>query len=401
MKGLAMYKTMLFLLGVCMSVLTLIGCQEKVQVKNDIYSKILPERKILEICGGHDGPVIKQGDPGTEHNKYGFEGGRAFKYKDDYHLFTAELAGDQKYVKMMMAHWKSKDGIKWQRISTLYESSGNFTGEDPRAALWAPMPYYNEKEGRWNLFYTAYRCKPNDPTGWYANYEGKIWRAVSTVDGYDGLDGPYEDVGIVLQPGPDSGPWEGLQGTDSFYAFQVGNEWRALFGSAQTQTDRNTDYPKWAVGHATAPDLAGPWKRLNEMNPVKFHPAFAENPIVVRLADGRYTATLDSGWDNGFRYSFSDDGILWSKASFVDLALEFDQWWTAMRTPLGLIPEPDGTYTVFYTAYTDTDFASVGMVKLKEVADQSNRLYLSELYPQKICRHGAPPSATKASPKRQ
>ena len=47
--------------------------------KTKIYNKILPERKILEICGGHPGPVIKQGDPGTEDNKYGFEGGRAFK----------------------------------------------------------------------------------------------------------------------------------------------------------------------------------------------------------------------------------------------------------------------------------------------------------------------------------
>jgi len=297
---------------------------------------------------------------------------------------------------MRMAHWKSADGIKWQRISTLYESSGNFTGEDPRAALWAPMPYYNEKEGRWNLFYTAYRCKPNDPTGWYENYEGKIWRAVSTVPGYDGLDGPYEDVGIALQPGPDSGPWEGLQGTDSFYAYQVGDKWYALFGSAQTQTDLNPDYPKWAVGHATAGELAGPWKRLNEMNPLKFHPVFAENPIVVRLKDGRYTATLDGGSHTEFGYSCSDDGIRWSKASFVDLALEFDQWWTVMRTPLGLIPEDDGTYTVFYTAYTKSEFACVGMVKLREIDLKNHRLSLSQLYPGKILQAWGKPQINKS-----
>jgi hypothetical protein len=381
---------------VCISSVMSAGCQKEMLKKKDIYSKILPERKILEICGGHDGPVIKQGDPGTEGNKYGFEGGRAFKYKGDYHIFTAERVGDPIIVKMKMAHWKSPDGIKWQRISTLYESSGNFTGEDPRAALWAPMPYYNEKEGRWNLFYTAYRCKPNDPTGWYENYEGKIWRAVSTVPGYDGLDGPYEDVGIALQPSPDSGPWEGLQGTDSFYAYQVGDRWYALFGSAQTQTDLDPDYPKWAVGFATAPELAGPWKRLNHMNPIKFHPVFAENPIIVKLADGRYSATLDGGSHTQFGYSFSDDGMRWSKASFVDIALEFDQWWTVMRTPLGLIPEPDGTYTVFYTAYTETDFAEIGMVKFKEGPDQSSRLYLNELDIQKVMQAWGDPQRNKS-----
>ena len=371
-RGKKMYALKRVLL-ICLLCSLIASCTpETTSKKANIFDKMLPEREILEICGGHQGPVIKQGDPGTEDNKYGFEGGRAFKYKGEYHLFTAERFGDPIIVKMRMAHWKSKDGIKWQRVSTLYESSGNYTGEDPRAALWAPMPYYNEKEGRWNLFYVAYRCKPSDPTGWYENYEGRIWRAVSTVRGYDGLDGPYEDVGVILEPGPDSDPWEGLQGTDSFYAFQVGNEWYGFYGSAQTQADVNPDYPKWAVGLVKAPEMAGPWKRCSEMNPIKFHPVFAENPIIVKLKDGRYTATLDGGRHTELGYSFSDDGIHWSKAAFVDLASEFDQWWTFMRTPLGLIPEDDGTYTVFYTAYTETDFACVGMVKLREIDKMSD-----------------------------
>ena len=363
--------------------------------KTNLYDRMLPARNILEICGGHQGPVIKQGDPGTEDNKYGFEGGRAFKYKGEYQLFTAERFGNPIIIKMRLGHWKSKDGIKWQRVSTLYESSGNFTGEDPRAALWAPMPYYNEKEGRWNLFYIAYRCKPNDPTGWYENYEGRIWRAVSTVSGYDGLYGPYKDIGVILEPGPDSDPWEGLQGTDSFYAYQVGNEWYGFYGSAQTQADINPDYPKWAVGLVKAPELAGPWKRCSEMNPIKFHPVFAENPIVVKLEDGRYTATLDGGRPTQFGYAFSDDGIHWTKAAFIDLDLEFKQWWTLMRTPLGLIPEDDGTYTVFYTAYTETDFACLGMVKLKEIDPKNQRFALSRLYPGKIMQSFEQPRMNK------
>lgn len=90
--------------------------------------------------------VLQEGDPGTENNKYGFEGGRVFKFKNEYHWFTSETIDDPKWVKMKLAHWKSKDGLKWECVSTLYESSGEFTGTDPRAALWSPMPILTIKK---------------------------------------------------------------------------------------------------------------------------------------------------------------------------------------------------------------------------------------------------------------
>jgi len=328
--------------------------------------KLLPEERIFEVCGGREGPVIKKGDPGTEDNKYGFEGGRAFKYKGEYHMMTAERFGDPIVIKMRLAHWKSPDGISWERLSTLYESSGNFTGEDPRASLWAPMPIYDESQEHWNLFYIAYRAKPNDPTGWYLGYEGKVWRAVSTVAGYDGLDGPYEDVGIILQPGPDSDEWEGLQGTDSFFPYKVGDEWYGFYGSAQTQKEINPKYPKWAVGLAKAPKLEGPWKRCSDLNPIRLHQNFTENPVVTMMKNGRYIAMVDGG-PKAFGYSVSDAGILWSKATYIDLEEHLDKWWSYMRTPLGLIVEDDGTFTVFFTAITKSKFACLGMVKLKEI----------------------------------
>jgi hypothetical protein len=58
----------------------------------------------LEIIEVYEFPVIKEGDPGTEDNKYGFEGGRVIKYKGNYHLFTAERFGDPQLVKMRLAH---------------------------------------------------------------------------------------------------------------------------------------------------------------------------------------------------------------------------------------------------------------------------------------------------------
>ncbi len=63
----------------------------------------------LKIIEQRLDPVIKNGDPGTESNKYGFEGGCVLKWKGVYHLFTSEMAGDPKWVKMRLGHWLSKD----------------------------------------------------------------------------------------------------------------------------------------------------------------------------------------------------------------------------------------------------------------------------------------------------
>lgn len=332
----------------------------------------IPAVRLFETVDGGSHIVIDQGAPGTEGIKYGFEGGRVVKLDGFYHLITAEQYGDPELVKMRLAHWRSADGEKWQRISTLYESSGEFEGKDPRAALWGPMPIFDETADCWYLVYVAYRSKPNDDTGWYLNYEGRIWLAKSTVPGRNGIGGPYENVGIILQPDQDSDPWEGLQGTDSFFPYRVGDSWYAFYGSAQTQKNRNPAYPKWAVGLARADRLEGPWERLSSLNPVILDPQFAENPVVSRLEDGRYIAMLDGGWGApGCGYSVSDDGIHWSRAVFADLA-SHGKWWKAMRTPLGLIPEDDGTYTVFHTALTESGFAKLGRVRLKKKIIQTS-----------------------------
>jgi len=317
---------------------------------------------VFEVVDGHQGPVIKRGDQGTEENKYGFEGGRAFKFKNEYHLFTAEMSGDPRWVKMRLAHWRSCDGVAFKRVSTLYESSGEFEGKDPRASLWAPMPYYNKKEDRWNLFYVAYRAKPNTKTSWYIGHEGRIFRAISTKPGRDGLGGPYQDVGVVLEPGPDSDPWEGLQGVDSFYAYPVGTKWYAFYGSAHTQ---KWPCEFWGVGLASAPHLAGPWKRCSRLNPVPIDKRWVENPVVTRMEDGSCIALFDGGPRGSFAYTLSKDGIHWQEGVTIPLEPKVKKWWKLMRTPLGLIPEGGSLFTVFYTAFDPGDYGCVGMVRLK------------------------------------
>ena len=304
-------------------------------------------RAELVVTKSSEGPVLTINSTGSEGNKYGFEGGRVVKLKGTYHLFTSEMIGDPHWVKMRLAHWVSKDRLLWKRIGTLAESSGDFTGRDPRAALWSPLPVYDPKDSRWNLFYVAYQAAPDTARQWLTNHEGRIWRAVSKTPGVDGIGGPYTDVGVILQRGKDSDSWEGLQGTDSFFPYRVGDGWYAFYGSAHTE---KLPISLWQVGLAKAPDLAGPWARCTELNPLKVESRFVENPIVTQLGDGTYVAVYDTDQPNAIGYTFSMDGIHWSSGQHLVVQQGNDVWATEVRTPLGLIAEGKDSFTLFYTA---------------------------------------------------
>jgi hypothetical protein len=294
-----------------------------------------------------DHPVLTNQSAGAEGNKYGFEGGRVIKQGGVYHLFTSEMVGDPHWVRMKLAHWTSSDGVNWKRVGTLRESSGDFTGKDPRAALWSPMPVFDSAENRWDLFYVAYQAAPDTPKQWLTNHEGRIWRAVSQTPGREGIGGPYKDVGIVLQRGNDSDKWEGLQGTDSFFPYRVGSNWYALYGSARTES---LPIKLWQVGLAHAPRIGGPWKRCSGMNPLPVEPTFIENPIVSRLADGSYVAVYDNHKAGSIGYTFSSDGVHWSPGLQLTVQSGNGVWATEVRTPLGLIDEGKGSFTLFYSA---------------------------------------------------
>jgi hypothetical protein len=323
----------------------------------------------LQIVEQAATPVLSHGMRGTEGNRYGFEGGCVLKLNNAYHLFVSEMVEDPFWVKMKLAHWSSADGRQWQRVSTLLESSGNYDGTDPRAAVWAPMPVYSDQDERWNLFYVAYRCAPDPPDRWLTNHEGRIWRAVSQTPGPDGYGGPYGDVGIVLEPGVASDTWEGLQGTDSFFPFRVGDRWLAFYGSANTQ---DKQIGKWQVGLAEAASLTGTWKRLSASNPVALDPELGvENPVVTRLRDSTYIAVFDIILSSErFGYATSPDGLHWSRAQHPVLD-SAHSWVSDMRTPLGLIDEGGDQFTLYYTGYSDLPgvgkYGSVGLLRLKLV----------------------------------
>ncbi len=302
----------------------------------------------LVLVESYPQPVLTIRSPGSEGNKYGFEGGRVVKVRSTYHLFTSEMIADPIWVKMRLAHWRSDDRLHWTRVSTLYESSGEFAGKDPRASFWSPLPVFDDDQNRWNLFYVAYHAEPNTPQQFRMNEKGRIWRAVSDTKGMDGIAGPYRDVSVILEPGPASEPWEGLQGVDSFFPYRVGKQWLALYGSANTES---VPIQHWRVGLASARRIAGPWVRRHAPN-LPIEPTFIENPIVEKLKDGTYAAVYDTTTDpDAIGFTWSRDGVEWSTGEAVVVQPAHGKWSPEVRTPLGLVEESDGTFTVFYTGF--------------------------------------------------
>ena len=307
-----------------------------------------PSTPRLVLVSQHPTPVITTRTPGAEGIRYGFEGGRAVKVGDAYHLFTTEMVSDPMWVKTRFGHWTSRDRLAWTRVATVRESSGEFEGKDPRAALWSPLVVWDPAGGRWNLFYVAYRAMPTDGTRFLLNHAGEIWRAVSKAPGPEGIGGPFEDVGIAMRPGPDSLAWEGLQGTDSFFPWPVGGRWRAFYGSARTETKPITH---WLVGPAEASTLAGPWRRVREDNPAPIEARFIENPIVTEAPGGGWLVVYDGETADGIGWAYSEDGLRWSKGQGLVLQPKAGLWSKEMRTPLGLVPEGGDRFTLFYTGF--------------------------------------------------
>ncbi|MCF7686935.1 MAG: DUF4202 family protein [Cephaloticoccus sp.] len=324
----------------------------------------------FELTHAPGGPVIGANHPALAGNKYGFEGGCVVKEAGRYHLFTAEMADDPFWVKMRLAHWSSPDGLCWQRISTLYETDGRLTPGDNRFSLWAPMAVFDEQSDQWNLFYVAYRPGQGETEGLHMN--GRIWRAVSVNPGRDGIGGPYRDAEIILQPDARAQSWEGQQGTDSFYPWQVGERWYGFYGS-----HNHCPLGPWLVGLVEAPNLNGPWTRCEGLNPSPIEPVFIENPLVTKVGS-HYVAVYDN-CAPGDTYiaeprhigcAISTDGIHWPKGGNLAVQPETGtaQWSEDLRTALGLIAEEDGSFSVFYTGKVrGQNFWALGVARLQRL----------------------------------
>lgn len=291
--------------------------------------------------------LIGPDHPGSKGIQYGYEGGIVFMHRNEFHMFVTEQVTG--IVLTRTGHWKSADGINWTRLKTLQEPVD--TPGNPRYSIWSPMPFYNENEKRWNLFYVGY--EQMDP------WNGRVFRAYSAKPGRDGFDGPYVDVpGAVLSyTDPDKDPWEGAQGVGAFYAYQVGKKWYAFYNSGDSRT-------RWDEGLATADSLEGKWTRDRTPLPTL---SYSENPIVIRLNDGTYFCVFDHlakclNRCRSIGFAWSLDGIHWQQ-DFLDIPMP--SWAKSIRTPQSLIPAGGNDYWVYFTAHTNTKFDAMGRIKIR------------------------------------
>lgn len=317
-----------------------------------------PPNVTITIAKTLPAPVLSVQSPDAVGVLGGFEGGTVVKTRDGYHAFVTEMLRGwdtgSAFIKTRLADWVSPDGVHWHRVGTVFSSTGDQTGTDPRAALWAPMPVYNSSEQRWNLFYVAYRSKPNVLPAWYINYDGELVRAVSQTKGRPGIDGPYRDADVILRPGAGSDKWEGLQGDDSVSPYPADGRWFTFYGSSDTGKALHS----WQVGLASAPELSGPWKRCSALNPVPLG-HFVENPIVTKIGD-TYVAIYDDlnpEQAQSMGYTASLDGVHWTAGKVLPL---FPPEVAQPRTPLALLPNADGTFDLFVTALSRAKPANSG-----------------------------------------
>ena len=271
-------------------------------------------------------------------------------------MIAAEMYTNPHWIAMRLGVYTSRDGLYWDKKRTLRQSTGKFDG-GPHSASWGPFFLHDPSNDTWMLSYVGYRSSPNNSSGWLANYDGKIYTRYASEAGDAGLDSDFGDgpgafAADTILIGPDdfhvNGPWphpcQGMQGTDSFYPFQLNDgTWAGFAGTSQQQANANISSGKWPVSLATAPALQGPWTRWNPED--KTRPADApcvdinggrtENPIVSRRPDNPRSFHMvydDLGGEGyGFGYACSEDGLHWSKG--VNVAVH-----GGVRTPFGLLP---------------------------------------------------------------
>ncbi|MEP0367376.1 MAG: hypothetical protein ABJN36_04490 [Cyclobacteriaceae bacterium] len=351
------FKKILTFITITPSLLACLSAQEKLSDKK------------LRLISEQPNPVIdiNHQDVITTNNQAGFETGQVVKIDGTYHMFVNEMFF-RPHRDLRIAYWTSNNANDWKRQNTIVESIPGRSASNPRSEVWVTGVEFNEDENSWNIFYVAYRAG-DAKKGEYArsDYQGRIWRAKSVLEGKDGIAGPYADMGIVLEPDKNSQPWEGQQAVATFNPFKVGALWYAFY-------DGHNYIPMgpWPVGLATSPRLGGPWKRMSEdINPIPIAEQFIENPQVTELKNGGYLAIFDSFGDHEIAYSLSDDGLRWSPESRIKIQTTNEPWASygdhAMRTPLCAIEEEDGTFTVIYTAkinHKDRTFYAIGKCTL-------------------------------------
>lgn len=245
-----------------------------------------------------------------------------------------------------IGHWTAKVATgPWSRLETVIA----------RGDMWSTMPWFDAEADRWKIFY----CNETDHstrTATAANRGKSSINAPQSWTWTDKLHAPSPATYSI------SNPW---QATDS--KWQVFLDW-GLFGVSLAWAD--TIQGPYAVDPPTNANTTTLINRSLAVNPAH---QWIENPAVTTLKhDGatKFVAIFDWVQGGGQRggtplpylgFSWSADGKAWPAEHGELVSVRPPRggqiWTDLVRTPTALIPEDDGTFTVFYAA-RDTSNAS-------------------------------------------
>ncbi len=339
----------------------------------------------LQLVSLQSKPIIKKGDKGTEDNQFGFEGGTCRKVNGVYYLFVTEVFDLPKTAATRLAIWKSSNGLKFEKVGIIAQTNRNWDDTTNHMSPWSPMPVYDDARKVWSVFNVGYRRKANSTTVY--NMSGRILRHDSKVKGINGIAGTYKEAGwLNIEKKPEW--WEGPGEMVSFYPYKVGKDWWAFYGGnsvpeavdATGATDPNAKNIFYAGLLKATGGLTSKWIRQTALNPVQMDSEFVENSIVTKIAPQLYINLYDGANKQEISYACSKDGIHWGKEQLLKVP-NAPAWIKNTRTPLCLIDEGKGIYTVFFTAFDGNNldnieptwhdgFGNVGKLQVKIVTNK-------------------------------
>ncbi len=309
----------------------------------------------LQFVSIHPTPIIGKGHKGAEDVQFGFEGGTAQKVKGVYYIFTTEVFDTPKTAAVRLAIWSSKDGIKFQKKGIIAATNYNWNDTTNRMSPWSPMSVFDAERNVWSVFSVGYRRKPS-ATNVY-NMSGRIMRYDSQVKGMDGIAGPYKEGGwITVDNKPEW--WEGPGEIVSFFPYKIGAAWWAFYGGnsvpehvdATGTLNPNAKNVFYNGLMKAEKGLTSKWVRQSKLSPVPVDPLFVENCVAIQVAPQLYITVYDGSNEHEISYACSKDGRHWGKEQLIKIP-NAPSWIKNTRTPLCLINEGNGLYTIYFTAF--------------------------------------------------
>ena len=234
--------------------------------------------------------AVNFSSPGEQGNFCGLEDGIVVRRSDgSFSMISAEIYTKPRVIAMRLGVYRSSDGLHWVRQRSLRTSLENATNSATNAngtafglhaSTWGDVFVHDPANDTWLLSYVGYASGHSDP-----NYQGTIFARYAAVAGDAGLDSDFgeQNHGDPFAPtapsvfagdrvllAPDDYPqwwnhsdnlWphrcQGIQGTDSFFPYQLADGTWAAFVGAGVLTYQCRHGPHTTLAGPVAPQMSG------------------------------------------------------------------------------------------------------------------------------------------------